>query len=408
MKDRSAVSTLKGYFYQFDFTILQLLKLEHMTDKIMVEGVEDVDVASADNKIAIQCKYYEGTEYNHSVISEAVKYLLMDFAERKNNGKNKIKYMLYGYYSTGQNKFPDTLDIPFLKQKFLTHKRKIRNSDQYEIIEEYKLLNLSDNDLEEFLSLLKIDVNAQAFQQQMQEIFDKIIDNFKCTIFEAEHYYYNNALKVIKNIAIHQIPSEREISKGEFLEYINKKEILFNQWFYLFRTQKEVFKKIRKEYFTCFNVSPYERFFLIDAGKNGFEPIILKDLVYLLREKWSKCSKREIQSFCPYVYFHNISEEQLAIIKGELFREGLVFTDGFPFYMSDFYPDALTVSATFANKIAIKFINDIEMLDEVISRIHKKIEIYQFYIDEIFYNGSDEVKHIKIQIEKPNNIKEIV
>ncbi|WP_333651653.1 hypothetical protein [Lacrimispora sp.] len=84
MKDRSAVNTLKGYFYQFDFTILQLLKLEHITDKIMVEGIEDVDISSADSKIAIQCKYYESTEYNHSEISEVIKYLLMDFAERKN------------------------------------------------------------------------------------------------------------------------------------------------------------------------------------------------------------------------------------------------------------------------------------------------------------------------------------
>lgn len=89
------------------------------------------------------------------------------------------------------------------------------------------------------------------------------------------------------------------------------------------------------------------------------------------------------------------------MIKGELFREGLVFVDGFPFYMSDFYPDALTVAATFENKIAIKSINNIKMLEEVISKIHKKVEIYQFYINEIFYNGSDEVKHIK-------NIKEIV
>lgn len=43
MKDRNAASTLKGYFYQFDFTILQLLKLENMTDKIMVEGIEDYE-----------------------------------------------------------------------------------------------------------------------------------------------------------------------------------------------------------------------------------------------------------------------------------------------------------------------------------------------------------------------------
>lgn len=408
MKDRSAVSTLKGYFYQFDFTILQLLKLEHITDKIMVEGIEDIDISSADSKIAIQCKYYEGTEYNHSEISEAVKYLLMDFAERKNSDSKKIKYMLYGYYSKGQDKFPDKLDVSFLKMKFLTHKRKIKGSDKYEIIEEYKLLKLTDNDLEEFLALLKVDINAQEFQQQMKDIFEQIIDIFKCTPFEAEHYYYNNALNVIKGLAIRGISSEREISKSEFLDCINKKEILFNQWFYFFRTQKEVFGKFRKEYFTSFNVSPYERFFLIDIGQIGFDLIILKDLVYLLIKKWSKCSKREKQSFCPYVYFHNISKEQLATIKGELFREGIVFFDGYPFYMSDFYPTALTVPTTFGNKIDIKFINEIKMLEEIISKIHKKVEIYQFYINEIFYNGSDEVKHIKIQIEKPNNIKKIV
>lgn len=84
---------------------------------------------------------------------------------------------------------------------------------------------------------------------------------FKCTPFEAEHYYYNNALKTIKNIAICETQSEREISKKEFLNEIDKKEILFNRWFYLYRTQKEIFKKIRKEYFTSLNIAPYERFF---------------------------------------------------------------------------------------------------------------------------------------------------
>ena len=67
-----------------------------MTDKVTIEGIEDVDITTIDNKLAIQCKYYEGTEYNHSEISEAIKFLLMDFAERKNSGSKKIKYMLYG------------------------------------------------------------------------------------------------------------------------------------------------------------------------------------------------------------------------------------------------------------------------------------------------------------------------
>lgn len=40
MKDRNAVSTLKGYFFQFDFSILQLLTLENRMDTVKIEGVK--------------------------------------------------------------------------------------------------------------------------------------------------------------------------------------------------------------------------------------------------------------------------------------------------------------------------------------------------------------------------------
>ncbi len=61
------------------------------------------------------------------------------------------------------DKFPKKLDVSFLKTK--------QDSDQYEIIEEYKSLMLTDKDLEEFIELLKIDIYAQEFQQQMHDIF---------------------------------------------------------------------------------------------------------------------------------------------------------------------------------------------------------------------------------------------
>lgn len=50
LKDRNAVSTLKGYFYQFDFSILQLLNLENMADKVTIEGIEDIDITTVDSK----------------------------------------------------------------------------------------------------------------------------------------------------------------------------------------------------------------------------------------------------------------------------------------------------------------------------------------------------------------------
>lgn len=408
MKDRNAVSTLKGYFYQFDFSILQLLSLTSMTDKVTIEGIEDVDITTIDNKLAIQCKYYEGTEYNHSEISEAIKFLLMDFAERKNSGSKKIKYMLYGYYSNGQEKLPDVIDVSFLKSKFLTHKRKEKNTDKFVIVKEYELMELTDKDLEEFLELVKIDINAKRLEQQLEDIYEKIRINFECTAFEAEHYYYNNALKIIKNISIHEEISEREISKRDFLSEIDNKEILFNQWFYLYRTQKEIFRKIRKEFFTALNISPFERFFLLDVDQRDFYIVMIKDLIYLIIKKWTKCTQREPHPFCPYLYLHNISYEQLAVLKNELYKENVNFSDGFPFLGADFYADTLALPVNHKNMLQIKIINEMDMINSVIESIHNRIEIYQFYKKKVFYKSVGNVKHIKIQIEKLENIKEII
>lgn len=407
MKDRDAVATLKGYFYQFDFTILQLLRLNNINDIVMVEGIEDVDITSEDCKTAIQCKYYESTEYNHSEIAEAIRYFLNDYVERKNKNLKEIKYMLYGYYSKGQEKLPSLIDVPFLKAKFLTHRRK-KDGGGYEKFKEYELLALSDIEIESFLKSLKIDVNAQKIETQLQEIYKQIIDIFHCTMFEAEHYYYNNALKIIKNISICSQAKDREISKGNFLKSMDNKELLFNQWFYAFRSQKEVFRKIRKEFFTFLNVAPYERFFLIDVGDGEFDLVLLKDLIYLIIRKWSKQTLRSNELYCPYVYLHNISEEQLAIIKKDLYRENIIFIDGYLFYKSDFYVDELVAPVTHENKIQLKFINELSMIEDVIKKTKKRVEIYQFYRNKAFYSGLDNIKQIKIQIMKLDNVKEII
>ena len=60
-KERSAIATIKGYYYQFDYFILQLLKCNNETDSICIEGIEDVDLKTVDESTAIQCKYYAGT-----------------------------------------------------------------------------------------------------------------------------------------------------------------------------------------------------------------------------------------------------------------------------------------------------------------------------------------------------------
>ena len=156
------------------------------------------------------------------------------------------------------------------------------------------------------------------------------------------------------------------------------------------------------------NIAPYERFFLLEVDQDDFNLVLIKDLIYIIIKKWSKCSKREQQPFCSYIYFHNNLEKQLVMLKKELYRENVNFIDGFPFWGADFYAETLSLPATHENKLQIKIINDMYMIDDVIEKIHQRVEIYQFYKKEMFYMGSDNVKHVKIQIEKLDNIKEII
>lgn len=73
-KDRTAIDTIRGCYYQFDLYALRIL--ESSGEKIVLEGIEDVDVRTATETTAIQCKYYEGTSYDHSVIAKSIRWML--------------------------------------------------------------------------------------------------------------------------------------------------------------------------------------------------------------------------------------------------------------------------------------------------------------------------------------------
>ncbi len=71
MNKRSATATIKGYVYQFDMTIKTILNSNN-DEIITIENIEDIDVNTPNQTTAIQCKYYEGTTYNHSQVKKSM------------------------------------------------------------------------------------------------------------------------------------------------------------------------------------------------------------------------------------------------------------------------------------------------------------------------------------------------
>ena len=143
---RSAIHAIKGYFYQFDKTIVELLRAQDDDDVIYVEGVEDIDLKNADEITAIQCKYYENTEYNHSVIAHPIRLMLTDYAKRLARKEDIYKYTLYGYYPSGHEKLALPLTIEYLKENFLTYN-------------EFPMINCKVKFFRKVISILTIAVN---------------------------------------------------------------------------------------------------------------------------------------------------------------------------------------------------------------------------------------------------------
>ena len=54
-RSRDAVDTIKGYYYQFDYFIFQLISLVNEEDTVTIEGIEDVDILEEKEMVAVQC-----------------------------------------------------------------------------------------------------------------------------------------------------------------------------------------------------------------------------------------------------------------------------------------------------------------------------------------------------------------
>lgn len=403
MTNRSAVDTIKGYFYQFDMSILSVLRLANDSDSISIECVEDIDLQTASDVTAVQCKYYAKTEYNHSVIKEAVRYMLSHFKEVKAGTKPKVSYVIRGHYASGQDKLSGSINIEFLKKHFLTYTTK--KVERYHHVE----LSLTDSDLTEFLALLTVDINALEFDKQFQNVIKQLQNTFNCKQFSAEYFYYNNALRVTRELSIGSSPADRTISKKAFIDRVNTSSILFNEWFVQKKGKKLHLAALRKEYFTDLNISPFERFFLVEIDPASYVRAELKELIFILSKKWSKTSKREPTPFCPYLFIQGIPEDELLVLKKELSMEGLKFVDGYDYQGADFSANSIAQKATHSNGIKIKILNSLCNLEAAVNAITKTRKIYQFHLSQSYFEFTNpSLSHVKFQVAQLSDIKEII
>ena len=82
--------------------------------------------------------------------------------------KEKIRYKLYGKYQSGQDKYPGSLSVEFAKKSLFTYTEK----ETPHILHEE--LNLTDEDIEEFLSKVDVDINAEDYYEQQEKVISNL------------------------------------------------------------------------------------------------------------------------------------------------------------------------------------------------------------------------------------------
>lgn len=76
---RQADSTIKGYLYQFNKSIYEILLLEDEASITLEGAIEDIDVLSPTSLTTIQCKYHEDKKYQISSVAVPILEMLCNF-----------------------------------------------------------------------------------------------------------------------------------------------------------------------------------------------------------------------------------------------------------------------------------------------------------------------------------------
>ncbi|MHB1302420.1 MAG: DUF4297 family anti-phage-associated protein [Acidiphilium sp.] len=404
MADRSAVSTIAGYFYQFDRSILSILGLTGANDSVAIECIEDIDVHTATETTAVQCKYYEKSEYNHSVIKSAIMFMLAHYKAGLTAGRPAIQYQLSGHFASGQDKLVPPFDIGFLKTNFLTTVSKEK------IVKKHEELGVSDAELEGFLKLLSIDVNAAKFDDQFQAIIEILVKQFGCSPFAAEFFYYNSALRVIKELAIEPDEALRVTTRAAFINRMDTSSYLFDEWFIAKLGTAKYYRGLRNEFFAAgVNVSPADRLFIIHPAGDTYSRNTVKTLLKTISRKYSKLSRRDAKPFSPYVLLIGIDDSELSGLKQELHNEDVSFVDGYDFKGAQFDACSISRPASAGAGPALRLFCDLAEARQTFLSFQRSREIYEFYRSEPVEDfGDGAISHTRFQIPNYEDIDKII
>ncbi|MGO9864188.1 MAG: hypothetical protein ACLPLR_11310 [Terriglobales bacterium] len=309
---RVADFTIKGFLYQFNKTLLEILKSQN-DSLITVEGiVEDVEVAAMGAMTAIQCKYHEATAFTPSSIFRPVLQMMDHFHA---NPEANVRYILFAHYPS-MKEAPQPSVLKTYLQNALDSKKK---------------------DLGKLAAVLRGKVNLDGFLARFtlepgpkfEDLVAQVCAAFKENGIpegDIDTLAYPNAVNMIAELSVKHDPTKRQTTNKTFIERLKSiRKTAISRWTMALRTRKQLLDARRKQLKTHLDTNSRRRYFVIDSKRlEDYQ----EEFVLFVKDYLDKYHFKPAHIFTP-IFCLSATREGFDAIRLRLFRMHIVSADGY-------------------------------------------------------------------------------
>lgn len=265
--DRTATDTIKGFNYQFNKSILEILKADANTNIVLEGYIEDIDIFTRDGTTAIQCKYYESDDkITISTLTKPILDMMLSFMEN-----DCISYELYLHYNGVTKEIVEEFSIETLENILKTKNKsyikkyfpliyKIQDEEIKSILGKKELTDKDVENIHNYLDKIKEDkikidkakfvdsikvISAPSNEELVNRIIQEIIGDGH-NEEEAINLFYPNIFQKVAILSANSDIAARNVVCGIFKEELYSiKTLLMSKWF-PYNHDREKYKKCIK------------------------------------------------------------------------------------------------------------------------------------------------------------------
>lgn len=382
--DRAADYTIQGFLYQFNKTLLEVLKSDDDTE-ITVEGIiEDIVIAAPAGLIAIQCKYHEAKE--KFTVSTLFKPLLQMMQHFYDNQQASISYILFAH-------FPSPPATTITKSEL-----EAALASKNQALKKYCDALNGQIDLDRFLEMLSIEFGS-TYDDLIASVHDALLAAGVANA-DIDTLAYPNAIQLISDLSIKHDVNLRRITKAALLSNLAKiKSTAITRWTLALKTKKQLLEARRKQLRSHLDKNARLRYFIVNCSNlREFDA----DIISFVCDFLAKYHFKTTHIYTPLLCF-DTTKEIFLDIQVRLAKKNVIAVDG---YVGPHFDEARFFRQPMVQKTKREF--DLRILrweDNGHVLAHQKGDDL-FIVGENRYTELD-TKDVCVEVLESSSIKEI-